>query len=99
MSKGYIEVSEHRMLENHSRPDGFMRICHDSIETNVKASKAATLISEHGAQFSHYVKSIRHGKVAVYIMDAEHERISLRLKNFSKRKLKKIKTMTKNGNK
>lgn len=98
MSKGYIEVLEHRTVSNHSRPGGFMRTCHDSIETNVKVSKAVTLISSHGAKFSHYVKSIRHGKVAVYIMDAEHERISLRLKNFSKRKLKKIKTMTKNGN-
>lgn len=94
MGKGYIEVLEHRTVENYSRPDSTMKTCHDTVETNVKVSDAVDMISGYGVKFSHYVKSVRLGRVAVYILDTDTERISLRLKNFSKRKLKKIKMMT-----
>lgn len=94
MGKGYIEVSEHLTLENYSRPDSTLKTCRNTVENNVKVTEAIRLIAEYGVSFSHYVKSVRLGRIAVYVRDTDTERTSLRLKQFSKRKLKKIKIMT-----
>lgn len=94
MGKGYIEVSENLTLENYSRPDSTLKTSRNMVESNVRVTEAVGLITEYGVSFSHYVKSVRLGRIAVYIRDTDNEHISLRLKQFSKRKLKKIKIMT-----
>lgn len=94
MRKGYIEVSQNAVVYNASRPSNLMDMRHDFVETNARVKDAVNIIREYGAKFSHYVHSIRLGRIAVYIFETESERVSIRLKNFSERKLQKIHSKT-----
>lgn len=98
MSKAYIEVSQNALVYNASRPSSFMNICHDFVESNVKVKDAIKLIEEYGVRFSHYVYSIRSGRIAVYTRETDEEQVSLRLKKFSPAKLEKIHSKTHTGN-
>lgn len=94
MSKGYIEVSHNSMVYNASRPTSFMEVCHEFVESNVRVKDAVNLIEEYGVKFSHYVSSVRSGRIAVFVSESDEGRTSLRLKKFSERKLNKIHSQT-----
>lgn len=94
MSKGYIEVSHNSMVHNASRPTSFMEVCHEFVESNLRVKDAVTMIEEYGVKFSHYVHSVRSGRIAVFVSETDDCRTSLRLKKFSARKLDKIHSKT-----
>lgn len=94
MSKAYIEVSQNSMVHNSSRPSCLMHLCHDFVTAEAKVKDAISLIEEYGVKFSHYVESIRLGRIAVYTTETDDSRVSIRLKKFSPSKLEKIHSKT-----
>lgn len=87
---GYIEVSKCETIMNSSRPSGRMESNHISVKHG-GVRRAIKILQKHKAEFSHYVDSVRIGRIAVYTVDNNDVYMSLRLKNYSKRNLKKIK--------
>lgn len=90
MSKAYIEVSQSVTVHNASRASSFMDLYHDFVESDAKVKDAVSLIKEYGVCFSHYVDSVRHGRIAVYKNETDEGNVSIRLKMFSAEKLQKI---------
>lgn len=88
--RGHIEVSRHETIGNSSRPSGSMESCH-TFTKHGGVKKTTRILSKHKAEFSHYVESIRSGRIAVYIVDEQDVYMSLRLKHYSHTKLNKIK--------